>query len=186
MTRTTEDERLAKARAMWRYVGTERPEFAVTPQPGQESVWDYPRPPRIEIDSREVVVRVGNTLIARTQSAARILETASPPTFYVPASDVDMTQLEAAAGSSFCEWKGEARYWSVRAAGQLLEHVAWSYPEPHPAFAVIRDYVSFYPARVECFVGGVRAQPQPGRFYAGWITPELVGPFKGEPGSQGW
>jgi uncharacterized protein (DUF427 family) len=174
------------ANAMWRYVGTERPSFAVTPGPGQESVWDYPRPPRVERDARRIEVRMGDTCIAKTARALRVLETASPPTFYIPPADVDLQQLMASTGSSHCEWKGAARYWSVRADDQLLQHVAWSYPAPHEAFANLRDHIAFYPGRLECYVEGLRVQPQPGQFYAGWITPELVGPFKGAPGTEGW
>jgi len=172
--------------AMWRYVGTERPGFAVTPGPGQESVWDYPRPPRVERDARRIEVRVGDACVAKTDHALRVLETASPPTFYIPPADVDLQQLMAAAGSSHCEWKGEARYWSIRTDDQVLQQVAWSYPAPHEAFASLRDHIAFYPGRVACYVDGIRVQPQPGQFYAGWITPELVGPFKGAPGSEGW
>ena len=176
----------ARARAMWRYVGQARPPFAQTPGPGQESVWDYPRPPRLEHDAREVLVMAGPVEIARTRRALRLLETASPPTFYLPPEDVQMALLRPAQGASFCEWKGEARYWSVRAGSHWLEGVAWSYTQPLPGFERLRDHIAFYPSKLECFVAGVRALPQPGRFYAGWITPELVGPFKGEAGSGGW
>ncbi len=177
---------LARARAMWRYVGQARPPFAQAPGPGQESVWDYPRPPRLEPDAREVLVMVGPVEIARTRRALRLLETASPPTFYLPPEDVQMALLRPAQGASFCEWKGEARYWSVQAGSQWLGAVAWSYAQPMAGFEFLRDHIAFYPSRLECFVAGVRALPQPGRFYAGWVTPELVGPFKGEPGSGGW
>ena len=171
---------------MWRWVGDERPPFAIAPGAHQESVWDYPRPPRVDRDAREVIVKIGATTVARTRRALRLLETASPPTFYVSFADVEMQLLEPASGSSSCEWKGEARYFSVRAGRDLLSAVAWSYPAPHPEYAALRDHLSFYPGRIECTVDGVRVEPQPGRFYGGWITPELVGPFKGEPGSGGW
>jgi uncharacterized protein (DUF427 family) len=178
-----EQERLAGARAAWRYLGSERPSFAVAPGPEQESVWDYPRPPRLEQDARHVEVHLGDVRLAATDRALRVLETASPPTFYIPRSDIDMSLLIAASGSSACEWKGTARYWGVSAG---REPVAWTYPTPHETYASLRDHLAFYPARVECYVDGVRVQPQLGRFYGGWITPELVGPFKGEPGSEGW
>jgi uncharacterized protein (DUF427 family) len=113
----------------------------------------------------------------------RVLETASPPTFYIPPDDVERERLVPVRGRSHCEWKGEARYWALEPDG---EPVAWSYPDPYPEFAVIRDWLAFYPGRVECRVDGERVRPQPGRFYGGWITDELVGPFKGEPGSEGW
>jgi len=175
------------ARGRWRWYGQARPPFAVAPQPGQESVWDYPRPPRIVADPREVVVCAGGREIARTINALRVLETASPPTFYLPLADVDRTCLEPAGGSSHCEWKGAARYWSVVAEeGHRLDAAAWSYTSPLAGAEALRDTVSFYPSRLECFVDGVRVTPQPGRFYGGWITPDVVGPFKGDPGSMGW
>ncbi len=170
----------------WKTIGAARPPFAVEPGPGQESVWDYPRPPRLDPDSREVVVRMGTLEIARSRSAVRVLETASPPTFYIPPGDVRMEALERATGSSYCEWKGAARYWSVEANGEHLVRVAWSYPDPLPAFDSIRDFVSFYPARLECFVDGERVRPQPGGFYGGWLTNEIVGPVKGDPETGSW
>jgi uncharacterized protein (DUF427 family) len=180
------DERLKRARAMWQWVGDKRPAFAVAPGPGQESVWDYPRPPRIDADTREVIVKVGATVVAATRRALRVLETASPPTFYLPLADIDMRLIEAASGSSHCEWKGEARYHSVKTAQERLSAVAWSYPDPYPEYAALRDHLSFYPGRIECSVDGVRVQAQPGQFYGGWVTPEVTGPFKGEPGSGAW
>jgi uncharacterized protein (DUF427 family) len=179
----------------WKRVGQERPPFAIEPGPGQESVWDYPRPPRLVADPREIVVRVGDVEIARTRRAVRVLETASPPTFYIPPDDVRRELLQPAPGSSFCEWKGAATYWSVVADGggdgndgaiERREQAAWSYPAPMQAFESIRDYFSFYPARVDCFVDDERVRAQPGGFYGGWITSEIVGPVKGEPGTSGW
>ena len=170
----------------WRYYGVERPDFAIEPGPGQESVWDYPRPPRLEVDPREVIVRAGGVEVARTTAAIRVLETASPPTFYLPPSDVDSALLRPAPGQSGCEWKGTARYWSIDTGTQEFAAVGWSYPTPKPAFAQIANYLSFYPGRLECTVAGERVQPQPGSFYGGWLTSEIVGPVKGEPGSSGW
>ena len=170
----------------WRYFGQSRPPFAVEPQPGQESVWDYPRPPRVETDAREIVVWLAGVEVARTRRALRVLETASPPTFYIPRSDVVAPYLQPAPSASHCEWKGTARYWTVAVPSAVADSVAWSYEDPLPDFAVIRSYLSFYPGRVECVVDGVRVLPQPGGFYGGWITPEVVGPYKGEPGSSGW
>jgi uncharacterized protein (DUF427 family) len=179
------------ADALWRYHGQERPPFAIKPEAGQESVWDYPRPPRMALDAREVVVKLGTVEIARSRRALRVLETASPPTFYLPPQDVQSQRLAAATGSSMCEWKGRARYWDVIGnddSGRPLRiaGAAWVYPEPLPAFAALAHHLAFYPSRLECFVDGVRVQPQPGEFYAGWVTPEIVGPFKGEPGTHGW
>jgi uncharacterized protein (DUF427 family) len=171
---------------MWQNSGVARPPFAVSPGPGQESVWDYPRPPLLEPDARRVEVRVGDTSIAQTSNAVRILETASPPTFYLPPADVRMDLLERAPGESRCEWKGVATYWDVVVAGERLEAAAWSYPDPFPEFQAIRGFLSFYPARLACFVAGERVAPQPGGFYGGWVTRQLVGPFKGEPGTDGW
>jgi uncharacterized protein (DUF427 family) len=175
-----------QAQSKWRYRGQERPAFAVVPGPGQESVWDYPRPPALAADDREVVVRVGAHEIARSRRTVRLLETASPPTFYVPADDVRTERLEIEARTSRCEWKGEADYWSVIVPGHRVSAAAWSYANPLPGFESIRGYFAFYPSRLACTVDSIPVVAQPGRFYAGWITPEVVGPFKGEPGSEGW
>lgn len=172
---------------MWEYNGRTRPPFAVTPQPGQESVWDYPRPPRLIEDARRVIVRDGAGVIADTRRAVRVQETASPPTFYLPPEDVDQSRLLAGPGSSHCEWKGAAVYWSViRPDASPLEAVGWSYPRPTPAFAAIAGWLSFYPGRLHCEVAGERVRPQPGGFYGGWLTDEIVGPVKGEPGTGHW
>lgn len=170
---------------MWKYRGQVRPDFADMPGPGQESVWDYPRPPKLSPDTRLVEVVCADRRIASSRMCVRVLETASPPGFYIPPADVDWQQLSAAAGSSVCEWKGTARYWALSSQPQQGA-VGWSYPQPTPAFEQIKDFVSFYPAMVRCFVAGERVRPQPGRFYGGWITAEIVGPFKGEPGTGRW
>ena len=170
----------------WRWDGRDRPPFAVAPRAGQESVWDYPRPPRIVSDQREVIVCAGDVEIARTSRALRVLETASPPTFYLPRDDVRTAHLVRAGGTSWCEWKGAATYWDVTYDGARLERAAWSYESPSPPFAAITGHLSFYPARLACFVDGVRVRPQPGGFYGGWVTPEIVGPYKGDPGTGGW
>jgi uncharacterized protein (DUF427 family) len=172
--------------AGWRYYGQKRPTFAVLPRPGQESVWDYPRPPRVEKDSREVTVRFGALEVARSRRCLRVLETASPPTFYLPPADVRWKFLEPASGKSYCEWKGEAHYWTVVLPDRRLERAAWSYPDPSPGFESLRGCLSFYPSRLDCYVDEIRVEPQPGHFYGGWVTPEIVGPFKGEPGSEAW
>ena len=179
-------ERRGSGNSGWRYFGQTRPPFAVEPEPGQESVWDYPRPPRVEPDARVVIVRLAGVEVARTRRALRVLETASPPTFYIPRADVAGHYLQPAPSTSRCEWKGTARYWTVAVPSAVADGAAWSYEDPLPDFAIIRSHLSFYPARVECVVDGVRVQPQPGGFYGGWITPEVVGPFKGEPDSSGW
>jgi uncharacterized protein (DUF427 family) len=189
MTDDNNDQRLLAAAAQWRYTGRDRPAFAQEPAAGQESVWDYPRPPRIAADPREVVVSFEGEPVARTRRALRVLETASPPTFYLPEADIVMAALQAAAGASYCEWKGRAAYWTVlslRVTGRALPRVAWSYPQPESGFEALRGHIAFYPAPLQCFVDGERVRPQPGRFYAGWVTAEIVGPFKGEAGSEGW
>ena len=170
---------------MWQYRGQKRPEFAETPGPGQESVWDYPRPPGFVTDGRLVEVYHGEQLVASSSRTCRVLETAHPPTFYIPPQDVKWDLLQSAKGSSVCEWKGAAQYWAL-AINPDQGVVGWSYPDPTPAFELIRDYVSFYPAVLACYVAGERVRAQPGKFYGGWITGEIVGPFKGDPGSAHW
>ena len=177
---------LEAARAQWRWRGTERPPFAHPVGPGQESVWDYPRPPVLAPDAREIVIRWGEHEIARTRRAIRVLETAHPPSFYLPWDDVAREHLVAAAGTSLCEWKGPARYWSLVDGVRSLPRVAWSYPQPLAGAEALAGCVAFYPANLHCSVGGAAVTAQPGRFYGGWVTPELAGPFKGEPGSEAW
>ena len=175
------------ARSQWKFRGHIRPSFAEPTAEGQESVWDYPRPPRIESDGREVTVKQGDCLIAESRRAVRVLETASPPAFYLPRDDVQPGLLQPSDRHSLCEWKGAASYWSVTLpGGESIHNAAWSYEEPFPEFASIAGYVSFYPALVECYLAGERAAPQPGRLYGGWVTSEVVGPFKGTPGTEAW
>jgi uncharacterized protein (DUF427 family) len=150
-----------------------------------ESVWDYPRPPRTEEDSRRIVVRSGEIVLADTTRSIRVLETSHPPVFYLPQSEVEMTVLRANPHTTFCEFKGRAVYWDV-IAEETISRAAWSYPTPSPGFEEIRDWIAFYPSKVECTVDGEIVQAQAGAFYGGWITSEIAGPFKGEPGTQGW
>ncbi len=170
---------------MWRYRGQARPPFAEAPGPGQESVWDYPRPPRIEPSLRHVTVSADGRKLATTRRALRVLETASPPTWYLPEADIDMTALKRVDGASVCEWKGTAEYFAL-AGAPGSQVVAWRYPTPTDAFAAIRHCLSFYPRRVACFVDARRVRPQPGGFYGGWMTDDVAGPVKGEPGSAHW
>lgn len=159
----------------------------VTPDTGQESVWDYPRPPRLERTDRHIQIILGNEPLADTRRAWRVLETSHPPVYYLPTDDIRVALLEPAAGSSFCEWKGAARYWSVRSGDRLLERVGWSYPDPSPGFEPILDHIAFYAAPFDAvLVDGKQVTPQPGGFYGGWVTGDVVGPFKGIPGSMGW
>ncbi|MDQ6738032.1 MAG: DUF427 domain-containing protein [Gemmatimonadota bacterium] len=178
----------ARARSMWQYTGEERPSFADDPGAGQESVWDYPRPPILVRDTREVLLRAGNVDIARTRNALRLLETASPPTFYIPLAEARTEFLREAPefAESSCEWKGNARYWSIVGNDFNLPAAAWSYHAPHAPYAQLADHFSVYPGRVECFVDGEAVRSQEGAFYGGWITDEIVGPWKGAPGTSGW
>ena len=153
---------------------------------GQESVWDYPRPPKLEPSSRRVRVFFAGTLIAETSSAYRVLETSHPPTWYIPREDIQTEFLRNGQGRSHCEWKGAATYWTVKAGDQIAENTAWSYELPTPRFAAIAHHLAFYPSRCECYVDDERVQPQPGDFYGGWITSDVVGPFRGSPGTWGW
>ena len=155
--------------------------------PGQESVWDYPRPPRVEPDGREVVVVLGGVEVCRTTRGLKALETSHPPGWYLPREDWLPGSLEAAPGRSYCEWKGVASYLTVVGAGQRAEAAAWNYPDPTGDFAALRDCVAVYPAAMDrCTVAGELVRPQEGTFYGGWVTDEVVGPFKGGPGSTYW
>ena len=159
----------------------------VMPGPGQESVWDYPRPPRLEPTSKLIVVEFNGEVVAQTRRAMRLLETSHAPTYYLPPEDVRREFLVASARRSFCEWKGQAVYFSVKVGERIAADAAWSYPEPTPDQARIRDHIAFYASRVDnCYVDGERVTPQRGGYYGGWITSEVVGPFKGEAGSAGW
>ncbi len=160
----------------------------IEPGPGQESVWDYPRPPRLELSSRLVVVRAAAKPIARSNRAYRVLETSHPPTWYLPPADIDLASLRpSGAAGTVCEWKGPATYWDVVTGdGSLIRAAAWSYPDPTPAFSAIMGFVSFYPAQFRCEIDGESVRPQEGGFYGGWVTDDVVGPFKGSPGSWGW
>ena len=154
---------LSAARDHWRWRGHERPPFAVVPGPGQTSVWDFPRPPRLEADPREVVIRWGTHEVARSRAAIRVLETAHPPSFYLPWDDVDRKLLQPAPGSSFCEWKGPARYWSLVDGERRLDGVAWSYPRPLAGAEALAHCVAFYPRDLDCRVDGAVVRPQPRR-----------------------
>ena len=158
------------------------------PAPGQESVWDYPRPPRMEPSPKRLVVVFAGEAVADSIRALKVMETASPPTYYVPRQDVRMDLLVPSEGrTTFCEWKGQATYFDVRVGERESPRAAWTYEDPRPAFAALAGHVAFYPARVDrASLDGETVRPQPGRFYGGWITDEIVGPFKGEPGSENW
>ena len=173
------------ARSQW--ANSSRPAGIVKPGPGQESVWDYPRPPRLERVHKRVRVQFGGRDIADTLRAMRVCETASPATYYVPPEDVAMDRLAPLSRGSLCEWKGEASYFDVHAGGKCAPAAAWCYAKPFEEFEEIAGWLAFMPGAMDaCYVGDARVQAQPGGFYGGWITPDLTGPFKGEPGTGHW
>jgi uncharacterized protein (DUF427 family) len=153
-----------------------------------ESVWDYPRPPRLEASGRKLRVIHAGLVIAKTTRSLRILETSHPPVYYIPQADIAMQwmQLSRRRGS-FCEFKGMAAYWSIRLPDAVVDDVAWSYAHPSASYAALANYLAFYANRVdECMVDGECVAAQPGDFYGGWITSHVKGPFKGAPGTLGW
>lgn len=148
-----------------------------------ESVWDYPRPPRVEASAERVTVRLGVGLLADSTAALRVLETSHPPVYYLPVADIDMGRLRATRQSSWCEFKGTAIYWDADGAPMI----GWSYPEPTRGFEALHDHIAFYPGRVtEATVAGEVVRAQDGGFYGGWITARVTGPFKGGSGTSGW
>jgi len=174
---------LAQARDTWVNRGDRRPSFAIVPGSGQESVWDYPRPPAVVADTRTVEVLGPDGRVALATKTIRVCETSHPPSFYLPPESVTEGALHVVDGSSHCEWKGRAEYVGLSGSD---DPVGWRYPRPYPEFADHAGWVSFYPDRVDCFVDGEPVRPQAGGFYGGWITDDVVGPFKGEPGTTGW
>ena len=155
--------------------------------PGQESVWDYPRPPSALVTPRHVRVEHGGQVVADTRRAIRVCETSHPPTYYVPREDLTTALLERGQGSSWCEWKGQATYWDVVVGDRRAPSVGWSYEAPTPGYEHLAGAVAFYPGRLDrVTVDGEVVRPHSGDFYGGWITDEVVGPFKGAPGTLGW
>jgi uncharacterized protein (DUF427 family) len=155
--------------------------------PGQESVWSYPRPPSAEESDRHVVVEFAGRVVADTRRSVRVCETSHPPVYYVPRDDVTDGVLQRAGGGSWCEWKGGATYWDLVVDGRRSPAAAWSYEDPSAGYEHLRGAVAFYPGRVDrALVDEEVVRPQPGSFYGGWITDDVVGPFKGEPGTLGW
>ena len=173
---------ILRARSHWRYTGTTRPPFAVTPQPGQESVWDYPRPPLLENVSHQLSIRIGDQIVAQTTHGKRVLETAGAPTYYFPPQDVAMDLLQFGAASSVCEWKGLAQPFNVK----NIANAGWRYIEMFPEFTDIYQWLSFYPSKIDCFIDDELVEPQPGGYYGGWVSRNIVGPIKGGPDSHGW
>ncbi len=164
--------------------------FPPSPDPvaqDQESVWNYPRPPIAEETSRRIQIVHHGAWLADTRAGVRTLETSHPPTYYIPQADIAMSLLTMTDRTSFCEWKGHAVYWTVAIEGSIFRDVGWSYPEPTRGFQLLRNHIAFYAAPFEqCLVDDFTVIPQPGGFYGGWITPDVVGPFKGVPGSNHW
>lgn len=159
----------------------------IQPAPGQESVWDYPRPPRLEPTTAVLKVIFNGQTIAETNRGYRLLETSHPPTYYFPPQDVQMDFLRPATRQSFCEFKGMAHYFDVVVGENTAVAVAWTYPKPPPAYQALQNHLAFYAHAMQaCYVGDEKVVPQPGNFYGGWVTSNIVGPFKGGPGSTGW
>ncbi|WP_150308162.1 DUF427 domain-containing protein [Planctomonas psychrotolerans] len=159
----------------------------IPPLPGQESVWDYPRPPRVEPRSERVVVRLGGRAIADTTEAVRVLETSHPPVYYLPVDSFVPGALVPVEGTSFCEFKGQAHYFDIVSNGVVVPRAGWTYPRPTRGFEALGTRVALYPGQMDaCEVDGERVTSQEGDFYGGWITAAIVGPFKGAPGTAGW
>ncbi len=159
----------------------------VEPNPGKESVWDYPRPPRVETCSRKIEVYFRGIQIANTTRSLRVLETSHPPVYYIPREDIQMQYLAINERKSYCEWKGNATYFNLSVDGEAVQNAAWTYLKPTPPYEILAGMLAFYPQKMDrCLVDGEIVRPQPGMFYGGWITSDIVGPFKGEPGSELW
>ena len=166
--------------------GADAPSAAV-PRAGRESVWDYPRPPRLERVKDRLRVVLDGEVLAETEQGWRVLETSHPPTYYFPPTAVRRDLLVPAPGRTLCEFKGPAHYWTAETGGRRVERVAWSYPDPWGRFRPITDHFAFYASRVDaCWVGDDPVHPQEGDFYGGWITDRVAGPFKGAPGTRFW
>lgn len=173
---------ITNARNRWQFTGKGRPHFALTPQAGQESVWDYPRPPAVARCTARLRVYAGSQLVADTGQGMRVLETAGAPTYYFPPDDVEHEQLTFGELTSVCEWKGLAQ--TIGVAGHA--DAAWRYVQMFPDYEELYRWVSFYPSRLDCYIGDEKVSPQPGGYYGGWVTASIAGPVKGDPGSQDW
>jgi uncharacterized protein (DUF427 family) len=150
-------------------------------------VWGFPRPPALEREPAQVRIEHRGVVVVDSGAAWRVLETSHPPVYYVPVDEVVAGALRPTDRTSFCEFKGVARYWDVHVGDEDLPGVAWGYPQPSAGYEPLADHVAFYAAPFErCTVGGEQAVPQPGGFYGGWVTSRYVGPFKGVAGSTGW
>jgi uncharacterized protein (DUF427 family) len=181
------DDPLNTEKQYWRNLKRERPTDIVVPGPGQESVWDYPRPPAVESVEARLQVWFAGVALADTVHGLRVIETSSPPVYYFPQEDVRRDFLTLMIHTTLCEWKGVATYWNVSIRGRRQEAVGWSYPNPEPGYERLKRHFAFYPGLVdECHVGDQKVLPQPGDYYGGWVTSNIVGPFKGTAGTQLW
>jgi len=159
----------------------------IPPGPGQESVWDYPRPPRLEASTKRIRIIYNGVVIADSTNALRVLETSHPPVYYIPPADIQMQYLTKASRQTFCEFKGAASYYNVAVNGASVTQAGWYYPQPSPGYTDLANYVAFYPSKMEaCYIDEEQVTSQPGDFYGGWITQDIVGPFKGDPGTLHW
>lgn len=163
------------------------PESIIKPGPGQESIWDYPRPPKVELFEKNIRVEFAGRSIAETSISYKVMETASPPCYYIPQEFIKMEYLIKSNHKTLCEWKGSATYWSINVDGNISENAGWSYPVPWKGFELIKDHIAFFAGRVDgCFIDDEKVRPQAGDFYGGWITSNITGPFKGDPGTEHW
>ena len=178
----TPTDDVLSARSKWRYRGQERPPFAIKPEAHQLSVWDFPRPPRIELFDRDLRVECGGQVIARTSRGRRVLETAGAPTYYFPPDDVISKDFKRTGNSFHCEWKGISHEVSLPSA----EQAGWVLGAVYPEFNELCGWYAFYPQNLNCFIDQDRVGAQPGGYYGGWVTSDLVGPIKGGPGTEGW
>lgn len=168
----------------WKNTGKTRPAFADEPKEGQESVWDYPRPPAVIEETRTIKIAVNGATLANTTRALKVCETASPPTYYIPMQDVVVDDLIPLSHSTYCEWKGQSSYFAHVSRPDMV--IAWTYRTPKPAFAQLRDHLCVYASKADCTLGSEVVRAQSSDFYGGWITSDIAGPFKGDPGTSGW
>jgi uncharacterized protein (DUF427 family) len=163
------------------------PRQPIPPEPHQESVWDYPRPPRVEPSTNRIRIYYNGELIVDSSNTHRVLETSHPPVYYIPLQDIKAGILQPTRHRTFCEYKGAAHYYTLTVGEKSLPNGAWYYPDPTAGYESIANHVAFYPGKMdECYVNEERVQAQAGDFYGGWITSDIVGPFKGAPGTLGW
>ena len=169
--------------------GRPAPNDIPKPRKGQESVWDYPRPPALEHIKAHGLVKYKDIIIADSKNIIKIMETASPPTYYIPENDIDINMLHKNNHYTFCEWKGEANYFDLVSGSNVIENVAWTYPDPladTTDFLPIKHHLAFYAGTLDCYLDDEKVDPQQSKFYGGWVTSRILGPFKGEPGTSHW